>query len=70
MSYLTVSVANSFVAAVNFFILNDDGSSKLEGASYYAFFTGLMLIASIVFVFVAYFYKEKLYIQDEEAVDA
>ena len=65
MSYLTVSVANLFVAAVNFFILNDDGSSKLEGASYYGFFTGLMLIAAVVFVFVAYFYKEKRYIQDQ-----
>jgi POT family proton-dependent oligopeptide transporter len=55
---------------VNFFIHNDDGSSKLEGASYYEFFTGLMLVAAIVFVFVAYFYKEKRYIQDQQEPEA
>ncbi len=70
MCYLTVSVENMLTAVVNYFIQNEDGTSKLEGATYYAFFTGMMLASAIMFVFVAYFYKEKLYIQDEEAVDA
>jgi POT family proton-dependent oligopeptide transporter len=70
MCYLTVSVGNMLTAAVNYFIQNEDGTSKLEGASYYAFFTGMMLASAIVFVFVAYFYKERQYIQDEEVVDA
>ena len=48
-------------AAVNYLIQNEDGTSKLEGASYYAFFTGMMLASAILFVFVAYFYKEKRY---------
>jgi POT family proton-dependent oligopeptide transporter len=70
MCYLTVSVGNLLTAAVNYNIQNEDGTSKLEGASYYVFFTGMMLASAIVFVFVAYFYKEKRYIQDEETVDA
>ncbi len=57
-------------AAVNYLIQNEDGTSKLEGTGYYAFFTKMMLASAVVFVFVAYFYKEKLYIQDEEVVDA
>ncbi len=66
MCYLTVSAGNMLTAAVNYLIQNEDGTSTLEGASYYAFFTGMMLASAILFVFVAYFYKEKRYVQDEE----
>ena len=69
MCYLTVSFGNLLTAGVNYFIQNEDGTSKLAGASYYAFFTGMMLVAAIVFVFVATFYQEKRYIHDEETVD-
>lgn len=62
---LSVSAGNLFTSAVNFFIQNPDGSSKLAGASYYWFFTLLMLGTALVFIFVARFYKEQNYIQDE-----
>lgn len=63
---LSIAAGNLFTSAVNFIILNPDGSSKLPGASYFWFFDGVMLATAIIFVGVAYFYKEKTYIQDEQ----
>jgi proton-dependent oligopeptide transporter, POT family len=63
--WLSVSVGNLFTSAVNHFINNPDGTSKLPGASYYMFFVGLMLFTAVVFVFVAMAYKEHTYIQGE-----
>ena len=39
------------------------GGTKLEGAAYFWFFTGLMATVAILFVPFAYFYKEKTYLQ-------
>ena len=64
---MSVAVGNLFTSAVNFFIENEDGSSKLEGADYFWFFTLLMLMTSIVFIFIAKAYREKAYIQKEKA---
>ena len=66
---MSVALGNVFVAAVNFFILNDDGSSKLAGADYYFFFAGCMLVTAILFIPIAKMYKEKTYIQDEGTGD-
>ncbi len=41
-------------------------TSKLSGAGYFLFFAALMLIAAFLFIPVAYFYKEKVYIQDSD----
>jgi hypothetical protein len=41
------------------------GATTLAGAAYFEFFTWLMLGTAILFVFVAYLYKPKTYIQDE-----
>lgn len=60
---MSIAVGNLFTSAVNFFIENDDGSSKLAGADYFWFFTLLMLITSFIFVFVARNYKEKIHLQ-------
>ena len=62
---LSVSVGNLIVAGVNFFIRNDDGTSKLAGASYYWFFTALMLVTAVIFLVVAKLYREKTYIQQD-----
>ena len=62
---LSISLGNIFTAAVNFFIQNEDGSSKLEGAAYFWFFAAMMLITAVIFVPVAALYKEKTYIRDE-----
>ena len=61
---LAISLGNAFVAIVNAFIQNKDGSSKLPGASYYWFFTAIMLSAAIIFVFVAKNYRNQSCIQD------
>lgn len=67
----TVSLGNAFTAALNFLIptLRQHGLN-LQGAAYFQFFTYLMLVTAIIFVFVARFYRGKTYIQGEEAIDA
>ncbi|MGC8828619.1 MAG: POT family MFS transporter [Verrucomicrobiia bacterium] len=60
---LSISAGNAFTAAINYFIQNPDGSSKLAGASYYNFFAFLMLATSVIFIFIAIFYKESKYAQ-------
>ncbi|MCH8152610.1 MAG: POT family MFS transporter [Planctomycetes bacterium] len=64
---VSVSIGNLFTAAVNFFIQNEDGTSKLEGASYYWFFTALIAATAVAFLIVAKLYRERTYIQDETA---
>lgn len=63
--FLSITLGNVFTAVVNIFIQNEDGSSKLEGASYFWFFAIMMFLTAILFVPVAVRYKEKTYIQDE-----
>jgi len=62
---LSISAGNLFTSGVNFFIENPDGSSKLAGADYFAFFTALMFITAILFAIVSRFYRGKRYLQDE-----
>ncbi|VAW98264.1 Di-tripeptide/cation symporter [hydrothermal vent metagenome] len=63
---LSISLGNLFTSAVNYIIQNDDGSSKLEGASYYLFFTILMLITAIAFTQVARLYQGQTYLQSAD----
>lgn len=51
--FLSVAVGNLFTSAVNFFIQNADGSSKLAGANYFWFFTLLMLITTALFLWTS-----------------
>lgn len=62
---LSISAGNFITAAINYIIQNADGTSKLEGASYYWFFVIMMIITSFIFIFVAKNYKEKTYLQGE-----
>jgi POT family proton-dependent oligopeptide transporter len=66
---LSISLGNMFTAVVNAFIQNEDGSSKLAGASYFWFFAGMMAVTAVIFIFVAAGYREKTYIQDEAQVE-
>lgn len=66
---MSVSLGNVFVSVVNFFIANDDGTSKLAGADYYNFFAICMLTTAVLFIPVAMSYKEKTYMQDEGGGD-
>ena len=66
---LSITVGDLFTAAVNAFIQNEDGSSKLAGASYFWFFAGMMAVTAVIFIFVAAGYREKPYMQDEAQVE-
>ena len=67
--FLGISLGNAFTAAVNYFIQNEDGTTKLEGASYYWFFTILIAITAVAFVFYAMRYKGKTFVQGEDAAE-
>ena len=64
--YLSISMGNLFTAAVNQFIQNPDGTSKLEGAMYHLFFAGFMGVAALLFTIYIYYYREEYIVQDEE----
>ena len=54
---LSVSAGNVLTALVNRFTQDADGNSTLVGASYYWFFTALMLGATLVFMVASRFYR-------------
>jgi POT family proton-dependent oligopeptide transporter len=59
----SVAMGNLFTSLVNVMILDADGSSKLDGPSYYLFFAGVMLLTALVFIPISMAYKEKVYLQ-------
>ncbi len=59
---LSVATGNLLTGAVNFFIQNPDGTSKLAGANYFWFFTLLMLFTAVSFMPVCARFKEKAYL--------
>ena len=59
----SVAMGNLFTSLVNVMILDTDGSSKLDGPSYYLFFAGVMLLTALVFIPISIAYKEKDYLQ-------
>jgi POT family proton-dependent oligopeptide transporter len=67
---LSISLGNVFSAAVNHFIQNEDGSSKLPGASYYWFFEISMLVTAVLFIPIARWYKQREYIQGEASEES
>jgi POT family proton-dependent oligopeptide transporter len=62
----SVALGNVFTSALNFFIQNDDGTVKLDGADYYLFFAALMLATAVIFIFVSPWYRGRTYIQGAE----
>jgi proton-dependent oligopeptide transporter, POT family len=56
--FLSIAVGNLFTSAVNFFIHNADGTSKLAGASYFWFFTILMLVTAALFMRTSSHFQE------------
>jgi POT family proton-dependent oligopeptide transporter len=63
----SIAAGNLFTALVNKFIQNSDHTSKLPGASYYIFFTGLMLATAILFIFFTPLMKSKTANPDAQA---
>ncbi|MGB5259784.1 MAG: POT family MFS transporter [Gammaproteobacteria bacterium] len=67
---LSISLGNLFTSAVNFFINNPDGSSRLAGADYFLFFTLLMLVTAVLYVFMARFYRGQTWLHEEHPAGA
>ena len=67
---LSISLGNLFTSAVNFIIQKPDGSSLLEGADYFLFFTVLMAGTAVLFMLLARFYRGQIYINDEQTATA
>ena len=65
--YLAVSAGNAFTALVNRFTMDAEGNSTLVGASYYWFFTVAMLVAAVVYIGFALWFKPRTYLQQESA---
>jgi len=63
---LSISLGNLFTGAVNFFIQNPDGSSRLAGADYFLFFTALMLATAVLFTLVARFCQGTTFLHTEQ----
>jgi len=61
---MSVSLGNLVTAGINTVIQNPDRSSRLDGASYFLFFAGMMFVAAVIFVPVAMAFKERTYIQE------
>lgn len=59
---LSIFLGNFIAAGVNGIISNEDGTSKMEGASYFWFFTILMFVTALLFIFRAKTYKEEIVI--------
>lgn len=66
--FLSVSLGNGITALVNQFIVNPDGSYKLDNTEYFWFFAILMFVTAVLFIFVATRYKEENYIQTRDAL--
>lgn len=64
---LAVFLGNTVTLLVNLIIMNEDKTSKLEGASYYWFFVGLTVIAGIAFGIIYRNYKEKSLVGGQDA---
>lgn len=62
--WCSVSAGNLFTALVNAFIQTPDGGSRLSGPDYFLFFTGLMAVASVLFVPLARAFQERTYVHD------
>jgi len=65
-----ISFANFSVAGVNFMMeamKRPDGSTPLEGPTYYWFFSGLMIFTLVIYIFFAKNYKGETYIQGSES---
>ena len=58
----SVALGNLFTSLVNVFILNDDGTSRLDGPDYYLFFAGAMFLTALIYIPVAMKYREKTYL--------
>jgi len=63
----SVSLGNLFAAVINLMITRTTIGAKLEGPTYFLFFAGLLTATTVVYAAVATRFKEKTYIQGDQA---
>jgi len=70
--FLGISLGNLLVALVNKVIQNEEGPADLHGPAYFWFFTIVMAITAIAFVFYSRTYKGTTFVQgnDDNSSDA
>ncbi len=71
--FLGVSLGNVFVSGVNFGLeafKKEDGTTFLEGPTYYWFFAAIMAAATIVFIFFSKTYRGETFIQGVDEAEA
>jgi len=70
MWLLSISLGNQIPSIISFLIpkLKSMGMN-LEGANYFRFFTYLMLVTSVIYVFVSRHYRERTYLQSQLSED-
>lgn len=67
---VSVAIGNTLPMAVNFFMENPDGTTKLTGVQYYLFFVFTMLAAATIFSMLARKYMPKDFVQEEDDPEA
>lgn len=60
---LSVSLGNLFTSIVNRAIIAFDLTKTITGAAYYAFFAGMMLLSTGIYVFASQHFREKTFVQ-------
>src|SRR5205085_8235857 len=70
MWLLSIALGNQIPSIISFLIpkLKSMGMN-LEGANYFRFFTYLMLVTSVIYVFVSRRYQERTYLQSQLTED-
>lgn len=65
---LSITLGNVFTSLVNWFISwqREQGNEILKGASYFWFFTGIMVVTALIYLVWSQFYQGETYIQGEE----
>lgn len=66
--FVFIALGNLLTSAVNFFIVNEDGSTRLSGSGYFWFFTVLMFVTAVLFTWVSRYYHERTFLQDEQSL--
>lgn len=64
--FLSITAGNLLTAAVNAFLQNPDGTSRISETAYYLLFSGLMTAAALVFTVTSRGYRETVILQQEE----
>jgi POT family proton-dependent oligopeptide transporter len=64
--YLAVSAGNLFASLVNKVLKDENGRLTITEVQYYLFFTALMAVGTLIYMFYAMTYREQTFLQESE----